>query len=149
MRDAMNSVVSRKAAPLSVSSSLNVPLRGALGGGPVVADDVVHERVVEDLQVGEAVDQPADVVVGVLHEPGVDLHLAGQHRLEVVGHVVPRRDLGWAGGELGVGRDHAEVLLPGEDLLAQRVPARRRSGPCTCRTTRSGTWWGAWVAPGA
>ncbi len=30
----------------------------------------------------------ADVVVGVLEEPGVYLHLAGEYRLELVGHVV-------------------------------------------------------------
>ena len=95
----------------------------ALGARAVVADDVVDERVVEDVQVLEGVDQPADVVVGVLQEPGVDLHLAGQHRLELVGHVVPGRDLGRAGGQLGVGGDHPELLLAGEDLLAQRVPA--------------------------
>ena len=76
----------------------------AFGGGAVVADDVVDDRVVEDLEVLEDVDDPADVVVGVLQEPGEHLHLAGQHRLELVGHVVPGRDLGVAGGQLGVRR---------------------------------------------
>ena len=64
-------------------------VRGALGAGPVVADDQVDQRVVEHAQLLEGVDEPADVVVGVLQEPGVDLHLAGEHRLEVVRHVVP------------------------------------------------------------
>ena len=68
--------------------------------------------------------QPADVMVGVLQEAGVDLHLAREHRLEVVGHVVPGRDLLGPVGQLGLGRDHAELLLPCEGLLAQRVPAR-------------------------
>jgi hypothetical protein len=41
----------------------------------------------------ERVDQPPDVVVGVLEEAGVDLHLAREHRLELVGHVLPGWDL--------------------------------------------------------
>ena len=64
----MNSVVSSPKAPFRTTSSLKQPVRRALGGGAVVADDVVDERVVEDLEVGERVDQPADVVVGVLEE---------------------------------------------------------------------------------
>ena len=62
-------------------------------------------------------------MVGVLHEAGVDLHLAGEDGLQVVGHVVPRRDLLGARGELGVRGDHPELLLARERLLAQRVPA--------------------------
>src|SRR5829696_297214 len=98
-------------------------LQGPLGRGPVVPDDVVDQGVVQDLQLGQGVDQPADVVVGVLQEPGVDLHLAGQHRLERLGHVVPGRDLVVAAGKLGVGRDHAQCLLPLDRLLALPVPA--------------------------
>ena len=41
----------------------------------------------------ERVDQPADVVVGVLQEAGIDLHLAAQHRLQLLRHLVPGRDL--------------------------------------------------------
>ena len=62
-------------------------------------------------------------MVGVLHEARVDLHLAGEHRLEIVGDLVPGRDLLGPGGQLGLGRDHAELLLAGERLLAQPVPA--------------------------
>ena len=63
------------------------------------------------------------MVVGVLQEPGVDLHLALEHRLHLRGHLVPRRDLGVALRELGVGCDDAQLLLPRERLLAQLVPA--------------------------
>ena len=63
------------------------------------------------------------MVVGVLEEAGVDLHLPGQDRLELVGHVVVGGDLGRPGGELGVGGDDPQVLLPGEDGLARGVPA--------------------------
>ena len=104
-------------------ASLKLPWMDALGRGAVVADDVVDQRVIQQFQVVQGLHQPADLGVGVGQEPGVDLHLAGQHRLEVVGHLVPVRDLRVERGQLGVGRDHAELLLPFEDLLAQRVPA--------------------------
>ena len=71
----------------------------------------------------ERVQQPADVVVGVLHEAGVDLHLPAQDRLEVLRHRVPGRDLLVARGELAVGRNDAELLLAGERLFAELVPA--------------------------
>ena len=48
----------------------------AFGRRAVVADDVVDDRVVEDAEVVDGIDQPSDVVVGVLEEPGVHLHLA-------------------------------------------------------------------------
>jgi hypothetical protein len=76
----------------------------------------------QDRQVSEGVEEPADMVVGVLQEPGVDLHLPGQHRLEVGGHVVPGRDLGRPDGQLGVLGDDAQLLLAGEGLLPQGVP---------------------------
>ena len=72
---------------------------------------------------GERVEQTADVVVGVLEEARVDLHLTREHRLEVVGHVVPRGDLVRPFGQLRLGRDHAELLLLRERPLAQGVPA--------------------------
>jgi hypothetical protein len=65
----------------------------ALGGGAVVTDDVEHERVLEDAEVLQRVDQPPDVVISVLEKAGVDLHLPSEHRLELVGHVVPGWDL--------------------------------------------------------
>ena len=109
--------------PVEVGHLVERAVDGALGGGAVVADDVVDDRVVEDPEVLEGVDQPPDVVVGVLEEAGVDLHLAGQDRLELVGHVVPRGDLVVPGGQLGIGRDDAELLLTGEGPLALGVPA--------------------------
>ena len=102
--------------------SLKVPLIPP-GAGPVVADDVVDERVVEHAEVVERVDEPPDVVVGVLEEAGVDLHLAGEDRLELIGHVVPGGDLVVARCQLRVLGNDPELLLAGQDLLAQRVPA--------------------------
>ena len=95
----------------------------ALHAGAVVAPDPEHERVVELAQLVDRVDHAADVVVGVLGVAGVDLHLAGVVRLELVRDVVPGGERVVAGRQLGVGGNHAERLLPGERLLAQLVPA--------------------------
>jgi type II secretory pathway component PulC len=54
----------------------------ALGRGAVVADDVVDERIAEDVELLQAIEQPSDMVVGVLHEPRIDLHLAAQDGLK-------------------------------------------------------------------
>ena len=63
------------------------------------------------------------MVVGVLEEAGIDLHLAGEDRPHVLRRLVPGRDLGRPRGQLGVGGDDAQLLLPREGLLAQLVPA--------------------------
>ena len=76
-----------------------------------------------DAEVLDRVDEATHLVVGLLEESGVDLHLAGQHWLEFRGHVVPRRDLVVACGQFGILGNHAQLLLLGQDLLAQHVPA--------------------------
>jgi hypothetical protein len=40
----------------------------------------------------------------------------------LVVHVIPGRDLRVAVGQLGIGGDDADFLLPGEGALAQHVP---------------------------
>ena len=77
-------------------------VQGAFGRGAVVADDVVDQGVLEHAQVVEGVDEAPNLVVGLLEEAGVELHLAGQHRLQLGGHVVPGRDLVVASGQLRV-----------------------------------------------
>ena len=104
-------------------SSLNEPVIGAFHAGAVVAPDPQDQRVVELAEVVDGVDDPTDVVIRVLRVAGVHLHLAGVERLEVVGHVVPGRERLVAGRQLGVGGYDAELLLAGEGLLAQPVPA--------------------------
>lgn len=94
----------------------------ALGRATVIAGDVDDQRVVEDLETPERVDDTPDLIIGVLHVAGVDLHLPRQHRLEIIRHVLPPWDLLVPRGRLSIRRDHAELLLPGEDLLAQHVP---------------------------
>ena len=96
----------------------------ALHAGAVVAPDVDHERVLELAHLLDRVDHAADVPVGVL---------ASSPRTPPSG---ARRGACWfssseshAGIALGprrqlrVGRDHAELLLAREGLLAQLVPA--------------------------
>ncbi len=63
------------------------------------------------------------MVVGVFEEAGVHLHLASEHRLEIVGHVVPTRDLVGSFGQLRVGRDDPEFDLSSEGPVALRVPS--------------------------
>ena len=101
--DIMNSGVSIAGHAVEVRHLVEGALERALGRRAVVADDQVDQRVVEDVHVLERIDQPADVMVGVLHERGVDLHLALEHRLELRIHVVPGRDLLVARRQLGVG----------------------------------------------
>ena len=95
----------------------------SFGRGAVVADDVEDQRVIEYLQILQRIDQPSDVVVGVLEKRRIDLHLPGQDRLQLLRHLVPGRNFLGPLGELGIARDDPELLLPGEDLLAQLVPA--------------------------
>jgi hypothetical protein len=123
-------------------------LERPLGGGAVVADDHVQQGVVEHIEPLQGRDEPAHVVVGVLQEPGVVLHLAGQHRPHLRVGLLPGRDEVVAPGQLGVLGDDAQFLLPGEGPLAQGVPAVVE--PAWYLSAHSlGTWWGAWVALGA
>jgi hypothetical protein len=98
------------------------PVEGAFGGGAVVADDVVDEGVVEDLEFLEHFDDPADVMIGVFEEAGVDLHLPAEDGFEGFGHVGPGGDFLGARGELAGGGNDAELFLAGEDLVAELIP---------------------------
>ena len=98
-------------------------VRRSFGRRSVVADDVVDQRVVELSEPVEPVDEPPDVIVGMLEEAGIHFHLPREYRLHVVGLFVPRRDLVRAVGQLGIGRNDAELLLPRKGFLAQRIPA--------------------------
>ena len=110
-------------------------LRRALGRRAVVAEDVVDQRVVESPQVVDRINEATHFMVGLLEEAGVDLHLAGQHRLQLRRHVIPAGNLFMARGQFRVLGHHAQLLLLGKDLLALRHPSRRRTCPCTCPTT--------------
>ncbi len=109
--------------PVEIDHLVECAVQRALRGRAVVADDVVDQGVAQQAQLLDRVDEPTDVVVGVFQEARVDLHLTAQDRLQVIGHVVPGRDFLVPGGELAVGGDHAQRLLPGEGFLAQLVPS--------------------------
>ena len=98
-------------------------LEGALRRRAVVADDEIDQRVVEEIELLERGDDAPDVVIGLLEEAGVDLHLAREDRLQLRRHVVPRRDLLGPRRQHGFLRNHAQLLLPREDLLALLVPS--------------------------
>ena len=121
----MNSGVSSSGHAVEVGHLVEGALQRAFGRRAVVADDQVDQRVVEDRRCPERVEHPADVMVGVLHERGVDFHLALERRLELGIHLVPRRDLLVARREHGVGADDAQLLLLVEGDLALLVPAVR------------------------
>ena len=61
--------------------------------------------------------------IGVLEETGVDLHLALQHGLQLVVHLVPRRDLLRPRCQLCVRGHDATLLLTLEHRLSQGIPA--------------------------
>jgi len=66
----------------------------------------------------EAIHQPANLGVGVLDEPCVYLHEPTLECAFGLGDRVPRGQGGVARREFRIGRDDAELLLPGEDPLA-------------------------------
>ena len=111
------------AHPVEDGDLVEAAVRRALSRRAVVADDQVDQRVVEDLQILERVDEPAEMVVDVLEEGRIDLHLAGEDRPHVLRRLVPRRDLVRPRGQHGVGGDDAQLLLACERLLTQLVPA--------------------------
>ena len=96
----------------------------AFGAGAVVAADVDDQRVVELAHVLDGLDHAADLVVGIGQVGGVDVGLADEELLLFGRERVPLlQQLIRPGRQLGVLRDHAELLLVGEDLIAQSVPA--------------------------
>ena len=107
-----------------------------------LSDTRITTRVLALVDLVEEVEQPADVVVGVRQEAGVDLGHPREEALLLVRQRVPRASLvhhrerlavgpGARRGrtdridrwQLGVGRDDAELLLAGERLLAHRLVA--------------------------
>ena len=76
-----------------------------------------ENRVVELVHVAQPVDEPADLVVGVVEEGGERLLQTCGEPLLCVGEVVPCLHAGVAGSKRGVGIDHAEFDLAVEPLL--------------------------------
>src|SRR5262245_19838866 len=62
-------------------------------------------------------------MIRVLEKRCVDLHLARQHRPKTLFGFGPDRDLLGTCGQLALGWNHTELLLPRERFLAELVPA--------------------------
>ncbi len=111
-------------------AALEVPRSGvvegavhpALGRGAVVGQDE-HEGVVEPADLGEEVEDPAHVVVGVAQEGCEALHEARRDPLLVGRERVPRRHPLRPRRQLGARGEQAPFLLAGERRLAPGVPA--------------------------
>ena len=109
--------------PVEDCHLVEAAVRRALSRRAVVADDQVDQRVVEDFQILERVDEPAEMVVDVFEESRIDLHLAREDRPHVLRRLVPGGDLVRPRGQNSVGGDHAQLLLSCERLLTHLVPA--------------------------
>ncbi len=105
-----------------------------------------EDGVVELAHAAQPVDQPADLVVGVIEERGERLLESGGDLLLVLGQVVPGVDARVAGRELGALGDHAEFELALVPTLADDVPALVVA-PRYLSRYACGAWCGAWVAP--
>ena len=77
----------------------------------------------------ERVDQPTDLRVGVVEEPGEGFLEPGRELAVVLGHVVPRVDARVARRELRVLGEEAAFDLVGVPLLARDVPAGVERAP--------------------
>ena len=82
---------------VKVAHLIETPIEGTFGGGSVVSNDVVDERIVHDAQFGDAVDHPADMVVGEFQKSGIDFHLPTEYRLECFRHLFPAGISLWRG----------------------------------------------------
>jgi hypothetical protein len=95
----------------------------ALGRGAVVGDDH-DDRVLELADLLERVQDAAEVMVGVGHEAGEDLHHPCVEPPLVVGQRVPLGHVGIAWRQRCVRREEPQLLLACEHRLAVGVPPR-------------------------
>ena len=121
-------------------------LRSAFGARTVVGDRDDH-GVVEVAGVGEELEQPGDLRVGVREVRGEALHEARRDRAVFGLQRVPRRNPVRARRELRVRGQHAARDLAGERRRRATRPIRRRSDRGSARSIPCGAWWGEWHAP--
>ena len=96
--------------------------RTSLLGGAVVGQE--HQNSVVQFPHGpKPIDEPADLVVGVIQERGERLLKPARETLLVLPQVIPGLDAGVAGRKGGIGVDHAELDLALEPALTHQVPA--------------------------
>ena len=124
------------------------PFQAALGTGAVIAGDVDEQRVVSPRQLLDGVDDAAHLEIDTGPVAGEHLHHAGVEPLLVGVQRIPRRQPCGAYGQLRLRRDDAELFC--RAIVSSRYWSQPMSNlPLNLSIHSFGTWWGAWVAPGA
>ena len=121
--EALGEVVERLRDAVPVAQLVHGAVQAPLGGRAVVAGDVDDERVVEFAGLIDGFDDAAHLVIRVLDRAAEDLHPASADALVRVRQLVPRRNPVWPGLELRVVRHDPELLLAGQDPIAEHVIA--------------------------
>jgi hypothetical protein len=98
-------------------------LQGSLGAGAVISHHEDDKSIVPLPRLLYGIEQAADMIIGVRQSARVDLHHPAVGAFLVRRQGVPRWDLFRPLGQLGTGRNDAELDLPGQRLLANFVPA--------------------------
>ena len=88
----------------------------AFGARAVVPREVDHEGIVSLRAFADHAQQPADLVIGVFEEGGINFLLACEQPLLLRRERVPGWQFRRTGREFGVGRNPAELFLLGEDV---------------------------------
>jgi len=121
--DPLRHILQRLGDTVPVAQLVHDAVQATLGRGAVVAGDVDDQGVVQLAGRLDRVDDAADLVVGVLHRSAEHLHPAGPDLLVGVAELLPRRQGRRPGLQLGVGRDDPQLLLAGQDPVAELVVA--------------------------
>ena len=104
------------------------------GARTVVAEDVEDERVVAQAELFEAVDQAADLRVGMLDEAGEHLHQAALERPFARRECCPTTPWSSRAASASVSCGIQPMLPSGARRRARdRRPSRRRTCPCIGR----------------
>ena len=110
-------------SPLAVHGVGVDALRAAFGAGAVIAGDVEDDRVFSVSFRLDIREQPADFIIRLRQEGGVDFHFVRQQFLLVRVQRIPGRHLFRPRRKLGIGRDDPKLLLAGVGLFAKFVPS--------------------------
>ena len=150
-RDHGQHLLDREGEAVEIGDLVRRAVHRALGAHAVVAADPDDQRVVEQAELLDGLDDAADLVVDIGHIGGPDVDLAEIELLLVGGQRLPLRQEVRPGRQLGVRRHDAELLLVREDALGDGVPAVvEEMHVADLVLIHSGVGWcGACVAPGA